>query len=128
MQRRSQHGFGILSVLFLLVIAGAAYVGYTLLPLYNKDFNLKQTARGQCNNIISLTSNHDRALEEFLQEAARNGLPITERNVRLTVADDNSYVDFSISYSLPYRYPFTKEWKFKIFRWQIHEKRAAGAA
>ena len=128
MQRRSQHGLSSVGVLLLLIVVGAGYVGYTWIPIYNKDFTIKQAARAQVNQIMSLTSTRDRAMEEFLAEAERDGVPLTERNVRFTVADDNSFADLSISYSLPYRYPFTKEWKYKTFRWQIHEKRAPGAA
>lgn len=128
MQRRYQHGLSIVGILLLLIAVGAGYFAYTWVPIYNKDFTIKQAARVQVNNIMALTSNRERALEEFLAEAGRDGVPLTERNVRITVADDNSTADLSISYSLPYRYPFTKEWKFKNFRWLIHEKRAPGAA
>jgi len=128
MDRRKEHGLSYVTVLLLLAVGAAGYFGYTWLPVYNRDFTLKQTARAQVNNIMALTSNRERALEEFLAEAQRQNMPVTERNVRLTVADDNSYVDFAIAYSLPYRYPLTKEWKYKVFRWSIHEKRAPGAA
>lgn len=128
MQRRNEHGFGILGILILLALVAAGGVAYTWVPIYNKDFTIKQAARAQVNGIMSLTTSRERALEEFLAAAAREGVPLTERNVRLTVPDDTSSVDFSVSYSLPYHYPFTKEWKYKFFRWQIHEKRAPGAA
>jgi hypothetical protein len=128
MRRRSQLGLSIIGVLILAAVAAAAYFAYVLVPVYSKDFAIKQAARAQINNLMALTSTHDRAMEDFLAEANRNGVPLTERNVRITIADDTSTVDFSVSYSLPYRYPGTTEWKFKVFRWQLHEKRAPGAA
>ncbi len=121
--RSFERGFSIVGTLFWIALAAAIYFGYSLAPIFLADFNVKQAAREQVNNLMSMNSDSERATHDFLVAAAKAGVSLSDRNLTVRVDPEYQWADIGVAYNAPYKFLGSDKWHYWLFRWQIHDKR-----
>ena len=111
MQRRNaQRGegqFGCLVGLVILLVAGL--VAYKMIPIKVKAAELRDVITDESRSASQSTD--ARILKVILDAAERNGLPVTEENVKIRRSSDRIEID--VEYTVPVEFPgYTYNWGF----------------
>jgi hypothetical protein len=104
---RGEGQFG--CVVGLLLLLGAIFVAYKMIPVKVKAAELRQEIVDEAKS--AGVRSDKQILASILKKAQDNNLPVTEDDVKISRGANAIYVD--VQYVVPLEFPgFTYQWKF----------------
>lgn len=106
-RERGEGQFGCLVGLVLLLIAGL--IAYRMIPIKVKSAELRDTVVNEARSAGQHNDAHIR--KAILVEADQQGLPVTEKDIR--IERKNQVIRVEVAYTVPVEFPgYTYQWNF----------------
>ena len=117
---KHQRGLGILGAIILLGMAGGAYYGASVIPVYVDNLSLKQDARGIGNEWLSKSVVNPAELDRRMRDKAK---AIGAEELELNIITTDSSATFTVRYKRVWKLMFTNKAYAKRFSWTVRQSR-----